>query len=309
MSEIVHTNLPCFLQSPPPPLFLRTKNWINKLKDHFLTWKKNQIKSSFLGIGRGLVEKYLSRPETTVIAAVRDPKSDDAKSLLKLSGGSGSYVTIVKIDSKSETDALAAVKSAESQGITSLDVVIANAGIYEIAAFLPVADAKISQLQEHFDVNSLGPVRLFQATRPLLAKSANPRFVLISSVMGSITSRKDFTIPNTSYGTSKAAANYLVRAIHFENDNIAALAIHPGWDHPESPYSKTCVQVLTKTTILLSSGVSTPRAKAAVQASGYSGDLIEVKESVDATVARIDALSKSKGSGEFWSYDGTTIPW
>jgi norsolorinic acid ketoreductase len=116
----------------------------------------------------------------------------------------------------------------KSQGITSLDVVIANAGIFNVAAFVPVADVKVSQLQEHLDVNAVGPVRLFQATRPLLAKSANPRFVLISSVMGSITSIKDFTFYASSYGTSKAAANYLVRTIHFENDNIAALAIHPG---------------------------------------------------------------------------------
>jgi hypothetical protein len=67
--------------------------------------------------------------------------------------------------------------------------------------------------------------------------------------------------------------------------------------------------VLTKTTILCSSGVNTPRASAAAQSIGYSGEFMEVKESVDATVTRIDALSKSEGSGEFWNYDGTTLPW
>ena len=159
---------------------------------------------------------------------MRNPDSDDAKSLLNLFAGSGSRVIIVKIDATSDTDALEAIKFAERQGITSLDIVIANAGIYDTTAFAPVAELKVSQLQEHLNVNTVGPVRLFQATRSLLVKSANPRFVLISSVVGSIASIKDFTFYASSYGSSKAAANYLVRTIHFENDNIAALAIHPG---------------------------------------------------------------------------------
>ena len=159
---------------------------------------------------------------------MRNPDSDDAKSLLNLFAGSGSRVIIVKIDATSDTGALEAIKFAERQGITSLDIVIANAGIYDTTAFAPVAELKISQLQEHLNVNTVGPVRLFQATRPLLTKSANARYVLMSSLVGTIEGIKDIPLPVGGYGASKAAANYLVRKAHFENDNIATLAIHPG---------------------------------------------------------------------------------
>ena len=114
------------------------------------------------------------------------------------------------------------------RGSLSLDIVIANAGIFDTTAFVPVAELKISQLQEHLNINTVGPVRLFQATLPLLNKSTNPRFVLMSSLMGTITGTKDIPFPIGGYGASKAAANYLIRKVNFENDNIATLAIHPG---------------------------------------------------------------------------------
>lgn len=48
------------------------------------------------GIGAGFVAKYLSRPNTTVIAAVRNPSASDSKSLESLPRGNGSTVLTVK---------------------------------------------------------------------------------------------------------------------------------------------------------------------------------------------------------------------
>lgn len=180
------------------------------------------------GIGRGLVAKYLARDNVTVIAAVRNPSSSEAISLSDLPKGNGSQLIIFKIDASSDTDAKAAVESLSSQGVSALDIVIANAGVFDTAAFTTVAKSSIAQIQSHLDVNAVGPVRLFQATLLLLEKSSSARFILSSSLMGTIGGIKDIPIKIAPYGASKAAANFFVRKIDFEHDNIATLAIHPG---------------------------------------------------------------------------------
>lgn len=67
------------------------------------------ITGSNRGIGKGLLEVFVSRPDTTVIAAVRDVEKS-TKDLSAAKTGKGSKVIIVKIDSTSETDAAVAVK-------------------------------------------------------------------------------------------------------------------------------------------------------------------------------------------------------
>lgn len=176
-----------------------------------------------------MVSKYLARDNVTVIAAVRNPSSSEATSLSELPTGESSRLIIVKIDASSDTDGKVAVESLSSQGVSALDIVIANAGIFDTAAFVAVAEATTSQIQTHFDVNTLGPVRLFQATLPLLQKSSSARFILISSLMATIGGIKDIPLKVGPYGASKAAANYFARKINYENDEIATLAIDPGY--------------------------------------------------------------------------------
>ena len=171
----------------------------------------------------------MARDNVTVIAAVRNPSSSEATSLSHFPTGKSSRLIIVKIDATSNTDAKTAVESLSSQGVSALDIVIANAGVFDTAAFTTVADSTIAQIQSHLDVNAVGPVRLFQATLPLLEKSSSARFILSSSLMGTIGGIKDIPIKIAPYGASKAAANFFVRKINFEHDNIATLAIHPGY--------------------------------------------------------------------------------
>ena len=44
----------------------------------------------------------------------------------------------------------------------------------------------IDQFKDHYEVNTLGPVVLFQAAHDLLLKSPRPTFVIISSFISSI---------------------------------------------------------------------------------------------------------------------------
>ena len=163
-----------------------------------------------------------------MVAAVRNPSGKEAQDLKSLPRSEGSQLLLIKIESTSETDAVEAVKSIQSQGVSHLDVVIANAGIFKTEAFLEVAKMKTSDLIEHVDVNVNGPVRLFQATLPLLRAAKQPKFVVISSAVSTITNAEYIPYTVTSYGASKAAMNFLLRRIHIENPDIIAIAFHPG---------------------------------------------------------------------------------
>jgi norsolorinic acid ketoreductase len=147
--------------------------------------------------------------------------------------GKDSKVILVKIDSVSETDALAAVNILTSEHeITKLDVVIANAGISNY--FGKATITPVEQMLEHFKINSVAPLLLFQATAPLINAATNAKFVTISSGAGSIGGMEKLRIENTAYGTSKAALNFVTRKIHFENPNLIAFPINPGWLQTEA---------------------------------------------------------------------------
>lgn len=161
-----------------------------------------------------------------MIAGVRDP-TVSTQTLNELLRGQDSELIIVKIDSSSETDASAAVKTLElNHSITKLDVVIANAGICK--AIKPVVDLPIQEVQEHLRVNTIGALILFQAVHPLLQSASQPRFVVVSAIAGSIGGLESHRVPFGAYGMSKAALNYLTRKIHAENPWLIAFPIHPG---------------------------------------------------------------------------------
>ncbi len=164
-----------------------------------------------------------------MITTVRNVEATDAKSLNSLPKAANSRLLVVQVDAKSDTDAVDAIKLLESQGVTKLDIVIANAGIYTLSAFSPVKDMKTSDMAEHFDVNATGVVRLFQAVLPLLEKSSRPIFMTLSSIIATIGGMEiTAPFPLPSYGASKAALNWLTRRIHFEHENIISFAAHPG---------------------------------------------------------------------------------
>jgi norsolorinic acid ketoreductase len=77
-----------------------------------------------------------------------------------------------------------------------------------------------------FEINTLAPVALFQASYALLSRAKEPKLILISSSLGSITGMD--VSPSLAYGMSKAAANYFVRKVHFEFGDVVAVALHPG---------------------------------------------------------------------------------
>jgi norsolorinic acid ketoreductase len=108
------------------------------------------------------------------------------------------------------------------------DIVIANAGIS--AYFGKATETPAKQMTEYFSVNTIGSLLLFQATVSLLHLAERPKFIALSSGAGSIDGMEALKdVQNTAYGASKAALNFVVRKIHFENPGLIAFSVNPGW--------------------------------------------------------------------------------
>ncbi|CAI7676454.1 unnamed protein product [Penicillium discolor] len=238
------------------------------------------------GIGRGFIQTFLQRTATIVIAAVRDPSSASSKSLQDLPKGAGSKLITVKLDSSISTDAAEAVAQLQTEhGLSSIDVVIANAG----GAL--VRQTTAANIAEHFIVNTTGPVMLFQATADLLraSKTGSPIFVAISTLIGSIGSMEalaGFPSVQSPYGGSKAALNWFVRRLHFEEPWLTSFVFHPGLVETE----------LAQTTV----------EEFSIKLSDLGA--ISVETSVSSMVKTLDATSRET-SGTFQNYDGSVLPW
>lgn len=170
-----------------------------------------------------MVSSLLLRPNTTVVGTIRSdttPKNE----LKSLPVAEGSQLVVLTLSSASDTSANSLIASLSAHGITNIDTIIANAG--SGTSFHPVLSTTLSSLRDDFEVNALGPIKLFQASYPLLKESPKPKFVLISSSLGSIGGVEP--VPNLSYGVSKAAANFFVKKIQVDHKEIASVAIHPG---------------------------------------------------------------------------------
>lgn len=159
---------------------------------------------------------------------MRDPSSPSSRALSAVDRDSSSKLIIVKIDNTCATDAKAAVKTLQAEhNISKIDTVIANASVQNLV-FATLADVDPAQVQEHINVNAVGSLVLFQAVLPLLQRASQPKFVVLGSPLGSISGIEKRPFPMGAYGVSKAAAHYIVRKIHSENEGLITFAIDPG---------------------------------------------------------------------------------
>ncbi|KAH8701273.1 hypothetical protein GQ44DRAFT_785882 [Phaeosphaeriaceae sp. PMI808] len=238
------------------------------------------------GIGRGLVDHYVQRPDTIVIAGVRTPRSDQAESLMRLPAGKGSKLILTRIDATSDTDVLQAMGDLEQRhNIQHLDIVIANAGIFTPTAHQKIGRMNLSDLQSHINVNAYSVVRLFQGVWPLLSKSSKPIFLLNSAGAGTLGGMKSFAhFPLNSYAASKVLANFVVMRLHFEYPDLIAFAVHPG-------------------------SVVTENRTQAAKMLGVEVEGLSVNECVSGMTRILDRANLATTSGTFVNIDSTPIPW
>jgi len=125
------------------------------------------------------------------------------------------------------TDPQEAVEGLKAAGIHHIDTITANAGVSPTVQPLETVDP--AEVSSTFQINALGPLVLFQAFRPLLEKSQNPKWVSISSAAGSIGSMGAFgSHIAPAYCISKAALNWITLSAHCGNEWLTAFAVNPG---------------------------------------------------------------------------------
>ncbi|KAJ7319375.1 aflatoxin biosynthesis ketoreductase-like protein nor-1 [Mycena albidolilacea] len=236
------------------------------------------ISGSNRGIGYTLAATLAVRPNTIVFAGARDPAAQSLKDL----AAKHPNVHPIKLTSGDEADNAAA--AAEIQKTAGhLDVVIANAGIAKY--FGALATTPLSEFTDHWQVNTFATVVLYQAVHKLLLASptGSPKFAYISTIAASLGAFVNLSAG--AYASSKAAANYLVKALDVENPGLVTLAISPGW-------------------------VATDMGNKGAVANGMPQAPVSVEDSVAGILARVDAATKET-SGRFWNYSIETggKPW
>ncbi|KAH9478242.1 putative oxidoreductase C24B10.20 [Psilocybe cubensis] len=236
------------------------------------------------GIGLALVQHALEKHENAfVYAGARDP--DKANALHELKEKFVGRLEIVKcVSGDSEGNAVVAKQIEERHG--RVDTVIANAAIWN--SFTPVSEVSVKDFEEHFHVNTTGPIVLFQSMLSLLKKSISPRFISVSSIGGCIGMG---LVPTQAgaicYGASKAALNWATRKIHFENDWLVAFPLSPGGISTDM-VTNACNDDPVFNSLV--SGVEPTAAEAAVS-------ILKV----------IDEATREEHGGEFIHLDGTKI--
>ncbi|GAA5972857.1 hypothetical protein JCM11641_003976 [Rhodosporidiobolus odoratus] len=230
------------------------------------------------GLGFGLVSSLATRENVLVFATARDPSK--ATDLNKLAQEKGNVV-VLKLKAGNEGDAKAAAKEVEEKA-GKVDVVIANAGISD--AYQPASEQGVAEFTRHFEVNTLGPVVLFQAFKSLLYKSNVRKFMLVSTAGASF--GLGIPMPLAAYGASKAAANFYILKLHQEEgkNGLVIFANSPGH-------------------------VQTDMGNDGARSFGLEQAPVTIEDSVAGQLRLVDEATGETHGGKFWDYTGDAIPW
>lgn len=167
----------------------------------------------------------------------------------------------------------AAIRAAAAQVADPIDVLIANAGAYGPQRQSSL-DMDFDAALDLFSINTLGPLRVAQAFLPLVKRSARPRIVMMSSILGSMALDGTF---NVAYRASKAALNKIMQclAADLKAERVAVVAMHPGWVRTDM---------------------------------GGPDATLDVGDSVAEIIKRAEALTFFD-TGRYMDYRGEDIPW
>ena len=226
------------------------------------------VTGSNRGIGLGFVAALLARGDT-VFATCRSPER--AHALRALDPGDGRLLVLPLDVGDAASIATAAAEIGSRTPV--VDLLVHNAGVYSdheafgSVGFDPMLDA--------LRVNAVGPLVLTEALWSLLARSATPRIVAVTSGYGSIGANTG-GFPYT-YATSKAALNQVMRSVAADLGPRGAivLLLNPGWVRTDM---------------------------------GGEGALLSVEESVAGMLALVDR-AKPTDNGRFYSHLGEREPW
>lgn len=186
------------------------------------------------GIGLEISRSLLSAGCMVLLGARNAERGQQAVRQLEQAGHRD--VHFVEID-VTKQDSITSVAQLIECRYSRLDILINNAGVNLRGDGLPGA-AEVPAVQEVFDTNFFGALRVAQTMLPLMRKSAAGRIVNVSSGLGSLAMNSDpsSSVYNTrfkliGYGASKAALNMLTLHLAYElrGTNIKVNSANPGF--------------------------------------------------------------------------------
>ncbi len=162
------------------------------------------------GIGRDLAQRLTQADYTVVATARRAEALNDLQAALKLS------LDVTQPDSVN--DAVAHTL----QQFGRIDVLVNNAG-YALRGALE--EVSVEQVQQMFDVNVFGALRMIQTIAPHMRQQRSGRIINISSIAG-----KCSTPANGTYSATKFALEALSDALRLELApfGIQVVVVEPG---------------------------------------------------------------------------------
>jgi NAD(P)-dependent dehydrogenase (short-subunit alcohol dehydrogenase family) len=213
------------------------------------------------GIGLEMCRQLAARGDD-VIATARKP--GDASELAQLG---------VRVEPLEVRDADSVAALARSVGDAAIDVLVNNAGRGGAGPGIAVLDWTI--VDDYFQVNAIGSMRVTQALLPALRRGRGRKIVQLSTGMASLADNR--TGGGYAYRASKAALNMFNRSLAHEllPDGFTCLAINPGW---------------------LQTDMGGPRAP------------LPVAEGVAGVLRVVDGAGPAE-SGKFLDYKGAEVPW
>ncbi|KAI4523669.1 NAD(P)-binding protein [Schizophyllum commune Loenen D] len=232
------------------------------------------------GIGLAITTQLAARPDAIVFAGARDPdRATDLHALATANPGRVHILNVISADRANNDAAIEVIRRVAGR----LDVVIANAGISD--CFVPALKVPTEEMVRHVEVNTNGPLVLFQAAYPLLRQSPSPKFVPVTSAMGSIADGSTYPIYTYAYGASKAALNWVTRKLHFDFPGLVIFPIDPGGT--DTDFVKNAVE-------------KDERMRELMQ----SFPLIPPETSARGILEQVDAATRETHGGQFVNYAG-----
>lgn len=171
------------------------------------------VTGSSSGLGRRTVEKFLAQG-WNVAATLRDPA--------QWSGEQSDRLLVQALDVRDEASIVAAVTAATDR-FGRLDVVVNNAGMGLFSVFETTPQAVIEEL---FDTNVFGPMRVMRAALPVFQRQGGGRIINVTSSSATLP-----TPLQAAYGASKAALHIFSEAVGYElaGQNVQVKVVEPGF--------------------------------------------------------------------------------
>jgi NAD(P)-dependent dehydrogenase (short-subunit alcohol dehydrogenase family) len=222
------------------------------------------------GIGKEIARQFAGAGHTVYVGS-RDARQGERA--VQEIGGDARLLVLDVTDVASIADV--------ARHIETLDILVNNAGISGDGKTPDRED--LDTFRRIYETNVFGVVAVTNALLPALRRSAHPRIVNISSGTGSLTWATGPQFPHAgtfaAYRSSKAALNALTvfYAHTLAGDGIKVNALAPG----------------------------VRRTDLNARAAASDGDPAEAA----AGAVRLALLPDDGPSGEFFSWDGTPVPW